>query len=112
MRRRLGHRDRIGGREGLFQSFFQLALEHFFVGLGFFAGDFVLLDMSDPPSYAASTRSAASRSPHPHIERALAAMGDMRVLEADHQARNSGRPSHCGTWRRSTPRSPAARLCR
>ena len=26
-----------------------------------------------------------ARPPHPHIKRALAAMGDMRVLEADHK---------------------------
>ena len=30
-------------------------------------------------------RSAAARAAHAHIERALAAMGDVRILEADHQ---------------------------
>ena len=42
---------------------------------------------------------------YPDIERALAAMADMRFLEADHQRAEFRQASHCGTWRRSTPRS-------
>ena len=32
--------------------------------------------------------------------------GNVGVFEADHKWRNSGKPSHCGTWRRNTPGSP------
>ena len=52
--RRLGHRDRIGGREGLLQPFLQLALERPFGFLRFAGRDFVLLDM-DAPSPLATT---------------------------------------------------------
>ena len=48
------------------------------------------------------------RPPDPHVKRALAAMADMRFLKAHHQRAKFGRPSHCGTWRRSTPRSDSA----
>ncbi len=80
-RRRLGHRDRIGRREGFFQSLLEFALEHFLFRFGLFAGRFRLVRHD---RYSLLDHSAA-RPAQAHVKRAFATMRNVGVFEADHK---------------------------
>ncbi len=81
--RRLGHRHRIGAREGFLQAFLKLALEPVF-DVFVPALAFRLSVWRTCPILHTRPSSIAGLA-QAHIERALAAMRNMRVLEADHK---------------------------
>ena len=104
-RRRLGHRHRIGGREGLFQPLLQLALE-------------LVLGRAWPVCAAPCFAGLLGHGGLPLAIRRAAGVGAHRARPPRHgrygparsRLQRRGTPasrSQCGTCRRSTPRSPS-----